>query len=478
MQKVDVLFVGTATDGPTEELIPVDSLERMLRLFGAYHYERVTITSGATGHTLSFVPWGGEVMPLHEDGNGFLVPKYLYEFSVAGSGLTWTSMGTGSTVIFRGMRVPGGTDLLKALWASQNVDTRIHLLRLGGSHAEATSGEYSFTARYAGSRYNGTTLTITGGVVEIRPAVGTGRNWVYRPVSDLALKQALLDDVARGHQSVYMTGFAARDRFSIPSGVYTLSGGTDGSLTADSFKTFLEEYDLQGVEVVCPVGLSTTVLSGAGCLDSLAQSDYPTLLVAQAPIAASGVMLSGFVNTSRYLCSVAFRTNYDFGANREWLEDAAPMVAAIIGGRRFGITLHPVPENPPNPRFDQAAIHALAAARHTVSTFSISKGWALWHALTGDENWTVSTFRSYQEVVRPLHEVLEPLLGKGSARLQGVREQVDQRLAAVRSSRVLHWDLALDGDVVYVDLWFQPYGEVQIIRARVALGQPDNPDIV
>lgn len=477
MERINVLFVGTATDGPTEEIVRVDSLDRMLRLFGGYHYERTTITSGATGYTLGFTPWGDEITPLQEDGNSFLIPKYLFEFRASGNRLTWTPMGTGSTVVFRGMKQPTGTDLLKAIWATQTLDTTLHVLRLGGTHAEATSGQYQFTARYAGARYNGSTITITGNRVILRPAVGTGRNWTYTITSDQDLSQQLRDDVARGFQSVYLTGLAARDRITLPTGTFTLTGGTDGTLTGESLKTFVEEYELSGVDVLCPVGLSTQDVSGSGVLQSLVENEYPTLLVAQAPIAASGVMLSGSVNTSRYLCSVAFRTTYQQGSTRQFVDDAAPLVAGMIGGRIFNLTFAPLTEYPPTPRFDQIALRALAAAGHTVPTYSISKGWALWRVLTGDSRWAVSTFRAYQEVLYPVFDHLLPLLGKSSVRIAAVRQRIDQALQAVRGSRVLHWDLDLDGDIVYVDLAIQPYGEVQAIRTRLALGQSDAIDI-
>ena len=73
MKTVALLLVGDATDGPEGELYQVTSLDAALRLFGAYRYTAVLVTSGSTSTDLPEVPWGGDVLPLKADSDGVLV---------------------------------------------------------------------------------------------------------------------------------------------------------------------------------------------------------------------------------------------------------------------------------------------------------------------------------------------------------------------------------------------------------------------
>lgn len=473
MTRIDVLYIGDATDGPVEELLPVDSLEAAFRLYGGYVYEQVTITSGSAGYNVSVTPWANQALPMQPgplDGN--LVPLRLFEFAVSGTVLTWNSPGESEAVTFRITRQPGPTSLLKGVLAAKRTGQRVFATRLGGVSATAgPSGGFTFTARYAGARYNGTTILVSGGVVRATPAPGTGRATVYQPTSDRDLVDRMRDDVARGTLGCGLSGPFSATQSTLPSGTYTLTGGADGAMSASGLLQFLQEYDLAGVDVICPIGLNSMACSGV-CAWLEREEAYPTLLVAQAP--ASGVALSGLVNTFRHLCSVAFQTTYDQGLITERLDDAAPLVAALIGSKQFGITLTALPEIPPFPAYDQPGLHALAAAGHTAAYKSISKDWALWHAETGDTGWHVSTFRALQEVARPLFEVLEAVIGTARVNTDDLDQQLAAAFQRVTSSRVVDWSLFLQGDTLYVDLRFQPYGEIRIISTQIALGTPQS----
>src|SRR5581483_2336293 len=305
MIRINLLLVGDATDGPTEELIPLDSLDAAFRLLGGYNYEYASITSGQSTYTLGQIPWGGEVTPLQADSDGSLIPFRLFEFSSNGAVLTWTPLGTSGSVVFRYPAIPGPTSLLKGILSTRKVPLAIHAVRLGGTQATAQAGNFTFYSRYAGNRYNGITLGITsGGMITVTPSGGVGRNKVYQVGTDTALYQTIRNETQKGYQGFFVKGPFDNAKLTIPAGTYTLTGGTDGVMDADQFDDFVNNWDLGGVDVICPVGLLTTQLSGAGVIDDMALNDYPTLLVAQAP--ASGIALSGLVISSRFLASVAF----------------------------------------------------------------------------------------------------------------------------------------------------------------------------
>lgn len=471
MIRVNCLFVGDATDGPVEELIPITSLDSAWRLFGGYKYEYTNITSGQSSYTLSAIPWAGEVTPLQIDSDGSLIPQRLFEFSVSGQVLTWTPIGTASQVVFRYPSVPGSTSVLKGILAASKVPVDVWVVRLGGTPATAQAGNFTFYSRYAGTRYNGITISITsGGLVSVTPSGGVGRNKNYRVGTDRGLQILLKDETQKGYQGFYVRGAFSNSSLTIPTGTYVLSGGTDGSLTSSQVNDFLTNWDFAGIDVVCPVGLITTDLSGAGVIDTISQNDYPTLLVAQAP--PLGIALSGVIIASRNLASVAFQINYDFGLPKGRLDDGAPLVAAIIGNNIFGITLAQLPESPAVPKYDQVGLHVLAGSGHITAFRSISKDWALWYAVTGDPEWPVSQFRALQEIARIAFEALEPTIGNTLVSTADLNDLLSQGFNTTVGSRVVDWSLQLQGDTLYLDMTFIPYGEIRVVRAQIAVGNP------
>jgi hypothetical protein len=477
MLSVDLLLVGDALDGPVEEFVALQTQEQARRLFGGYRYEEITLTSGSTGYTLAHTPWGGVVEPLQYDSDGVLIPLQLFEFTVSGAVLSWTAPGlwwyqgtTPSQVVFRSLVEPGETSLLRGLYPVLDRGLTVHALRLGGAHAEVTSGAYSFYAARAGSRYNGTTVVRTsGGTVTVTPAPGTGRPRSYTPTSDSHLRDLLQADLNRGYQPLYYASGGSNSTLSLPVGTYTLSGGTDGSATVPALSGFLEAYDLGGVDVLCPVGLTYEALAASGVVAQLEAETYPTLLVAQT--ATSTVALSGSPVTSRQVCAVPFTVNPEAGTLRSGYIGAAPLVASLLAQGRFQLTLAPLGYPEFLPHYDQAGLHALAGTGYTAAYQSLSKGAALWHAVTGESEWPVSTLRAYQEVVRVTFLTLEPYIGTALLSLAQIETLLAAAYAAVTGGRVLSWTVGVQGEDLLLDLHFQPYGEVRSVSAQLSLGQ-------
>lgn len=488
MKSVDLLLIGDAYDGPSEELIEVTSLEQAFNIFGAYHYEEVAVTSGATGHTLSIAPWGNNIAAFRKDSDGEFVDKSLFEFSVSGSTLTWNSAGDASpdadpdafspvfsgAVTFRVLREPSNTSLITGIMAAMDTGASIYALRIGGTVAySGTSGNVTFKALYPGSRYNNTLVRVSGGIVQMVPSAGTGRVRTYAPSSDVHLRELITRDIDRGYIKFYMDGYGSNTSLTVPSGTYTLSSGADGSLTAEALQAHLDNYDLDGVDVLCPVGLSTLQLSGVSIYDYTSEPYYPTLVVAQAP--TSGAVLSGTINGHKNFCSVGFKVRYRLGSEIEYTGDAAPMVAGIVAANKFNITLAKLPEGIAEPAYDQTGLEAVTAKGHTLAYNSIAKGWALWHAVTGDPEWPVSTYRAYQDVVKILYLHLEPLLGETLLTPTILENEINFAFSQVTTGKVISWSLIRLADTLYAEVTFRPHGEIRTIKARIALGSPEEP---
>lgn len=469
MLNVPLLLIGDATDGPTEEWVRVESLDQVIRLFGGYIYEQITLASGSTTYTLSGTPWGNDVTSMKVDTDGTLIEQRLYDFAVSGSVLTWSPPGDTITgpIIFRVLEVPSGTALVRGILNTVKAGADIYVVRVGGVHGTITTTGFAFSAIYAGSRYNGTTVQITsGGAVTVTPSPGTGRTITYNVRTDAELRKRLSDEVARGSGPILLDTAPSQSAFTLTPGTYTVTGGTNGQLTQALLEDFVNQNDLAGVDVLCPMGFNTNQVSGI--LQVLNGTDYPTLVVAQATI--TGDALSGTLNTNRYLCSVGFNTTFELGAPRQRIDPAAPLVAAMIATDNFSRTLAPLPEFPPSPIYGPTAITLIAASGHTVAYKSISKGWALWRVQTGDTGWPVSLIRTFQRVVRPIYQNLEPLLGESFVDLEVYNEAIEEALATVEGSKIISWNLALHGDTLYADVAFRPYGEVRVVQAQITLG--------
>lgn len=483
MRQIDLLIVGDALDGPIEEPVQITYLEEALQLFGGYAYEQAAITSGTTSYTLSNTPWGDQVVPLELDSDGLLIPKRLFEFSVSGNVLTWNRSGdfaatadpdTGTPsysglVFFRVLLQPGNTSLLKGVASALTLGQPVWAMRLGGTPASGGYGVWSAFSTYGGTRYNGATVTLSGNLLRINPQPGTGRTQNYTASSDQELLDRLYLDRARGYQYIHLSGPANYNSNTLPSGSITLSGGSNGTLTASGLAAWLQTTELDGIDVLCPVGLTTAQLSGSGVYELLEAPSYPTLVVAQAPTTGSVLSGAAYTHATRNSVAVAFKAQYGVGTPFERLDDAAPMVAAAISQRRFGLTLAPLPL-PVLPRYSQAELAALTENGYLTAYRSISKGWALWHGVTGNSRWPISTFRAYQELSRVIYRQVEPLLGTTLLTLDSIEEELGEAFTALESGVVLDWSVVRVGDTLYVDVLFTPYGEVRALTFRIGLG--------
>ena len=471
MYDIPLLLIGTATDGPTEELVDVTSESQFLKLFGGYQYTAATLASGTTGTTLGGAAWGNEVRPLRLDTDGAYIDKVLFELTCTGTAVTFSAPGPSMSgvVHFRYQDVPGNSSLIHAYYQARSAGVPITVMRAGGVPATGTVSGFTFQSRYAGTRYNGTIVSVTSTTVTITPATGTGRICTYTPVSDIDLRNRLLIDQDRGRHGIILLGPLSQSAFTVPTGTYTLSGGTNGTFSAGDFLDLLEGYTFEGVNVVCPLGITLADLTGTTVLSNVEAAAYPILIAVQA--STSGSALSGTANTSKHICSVGFQTTYRTGTVFETSGHAVPMVAAMLAHDTHNLSNAQLPEGPPTPSYGQALLRLCTTSGHTLHYRSVAKGPSIYRAVTGDSDWPVSRMRALQQLVRAVLEPLENVLGRSGITRSYLERQVDAALSSVTAGTVLDWDLDIRGDTIYAAIRFIPYGEVLVITAAVRLGR-------
>ena len=117
----------------------------------------------------------------------------------------------GETVYFRTLSPPTDTGLVGGLLAVYGVLPDLWVLRLGnGAYATAgPSGNFTWSARYPVTRYNGATITVGNGTATVSPTPGTGRRCVYSFTSDIDLARQLQRDFLRSRQPFTLAGSAS-----------------------------------------------------------------------------------------------------------------------------------------------------------------------------------------------------------------------------------------------------------------------------
>jgi hypothetical protein len=94
----------------------------------------------------------------------------------------------------------------------------------------------------------------------------------------------------------------------------------------------------------------------------------------------------------------------------------------------------------------------------------------LWHADTGEDGWPVSQFRCLQEIARVIFVTLDPVIGNALLDKDELDELLAGGFSRVTGSRIVDWELNLQGDTLYCDVSFTPFGEIRIVKAQITLG--------
>lgn len=466
MAEIDLLFIGTAADGPVLEVETLRDPSQAAERYGGYVYEQVDLATDAHAHTLSQTPWDGQVETYRVDSDGRLEALSFFEFQVSGKDLAWSPFGTALTAVFRYRVKPTGTSLLKALAAVEDLDATISVLRVGGTRASVDVENLHFESQYPGSRYNNTRIVRTGSTVTIFPTPGCGFPTTHTPSSDVELANLLSRDVAFGKHRVFLSGVSSDTSLTLPEGEYLLTDGTDGTIAAADLEQILSDYDLTGIDVICPVGWSTEDISESAVPQVISDQDYPVLVVTQASV--DGPDLADQPNSCRCICSVGFKCLYGGRTTAQYLDDAAPRVAALIAGRRVGISGTPI-GLPVDPAYTPETMRMAVAAGHTVVSPRIA-GWSLSRAVTGDPTWSVAALRTYQEIAWAAVGTLLPYIGKTIVDLTQINGALAVTLSQISSGDVEAWQVVQDGETLYLDVNFRPAHEITAISARLFLG--------
>jgi hypothetical protein len=195
--------------------------------------ERTTLTATASSFALDYEPYSVPRNVVQST-----LKDYLYATSVSGQTLYFGSVGgSGSLTDLTYTPYTGKSDLL---WAArkwlQSTGQMPYVLRVPGVKAQLTVGDWTFTARYQGARYNSLTITNTGGTLTISGLEPNYPTATYAGYTATELKVLLERDFELGMSPVYVDRWTS----TLPTFTRPLTGGADGVFSTESVQQLLD----------------------------------------------------------------------------------------------------------------------------------------------------------------------------------------------------------------------------------------------
>lgn len=283
--KIPLLVLGIATDGPVNQTVNSNNIVDLFKVFGGYHQQATVIynTSGSnltettSSIALDYTPWGS---PLISDVSR-RVPRMapLYHSKVDSQTLSFGSIGPTSMSLMVSYRpYLGEPDLLVS---TQNIakiaGTLPGLVRVGGTYATLVEDGWEFSSTYPGVKYNqlilvfsASSLTILGGPKEV----------MTFDISASTIKEDI--------NALSQTGYCPIECLSVGNvgltGVFYLTGGSNGELTESSVEAALPFLDLSDVgAVLINLPLSQTLYTILQPYLNK-EKNAPTFFITQAPL--------------------------------------------------------------------------------------------------------------------------------------------------------------------------------------------------
>ena len=312
---IPLLIIGTSPDGIGNTPYLPSSLEDAREFFGYYISERKVIGAQNTSTTLTYDVWGDRYS-IYQNQAGIIVQEPLYSPGVSGTTssntniITFGCPGASGEYYFKYARNPYEDDLILALEnvLAQNLGNFPYLLRVEGNKANTTIGTLYLEAGYSGELYNSLSVSVTGASLTITyPSLYRQSPFFTYSTSNIgSMVSEINADYSYGLHPI--TASFVLTSTSLPSGSYTLTGGTSSSLSASGIVEILSLLDLDEVGLILLAGgQPQDVISAA--LDYIEDNTTsPTCLIVGDPVG-----LKSSYTTSQY---ETFLNNLTYSSNR------------------------------------------------------------------------------------------------------------------------------------------------------------------
>ena len=335
----NVLLVGLATDGPSNEVHTFGSSAELLEVYGGSFLETFSVSPTGTTVPLSYLPQS-QVQPFL---NG--QPYSYFTPAVIGKTFAFGSMGgTGVTLGAQYTPYLGTSDLvLASRYLFENLETDVHVCRIGGASSSFDTGTgWRFSSNYRGAKFNSLSLTSTATSLAVN-AFESFPPRTYTGTTDEIVKQVNMDSSA-GLCPLFVESYTQ----TTPTLSATLTGGLNGVLDYGSVREFL-------INTTIPDEISQVVFLGevdyasmSAISDFLEDPENQTRLFwAQAPSTDDYLLYTGAAGKTGFNTRNTYTNlqNFDALVHNSTLSATlgcsfSPATAAIYDNTQVGFTTY------------------------------------------------------------------------------------------------------------------------------------------
>lgn len=474
---IPTLFIGTAYDGPSE--LQIRATPDSLELFGAYAYERHTLTPTTTSVILSGTPWNDAIDVFYEYYYE-LLPFYLYNLETSGATATFAKPGVAQDIVFKYLKTPESTDISKYYKESTIVgDTSdLFLMRIAGVKASTTLGTGSstitITSLYDGAKYNSTNITVTGTTLTIQPPPGTGTSRTYTTTSYCyTLAESIQLDCDKGYLP-FSVEYSGTDTLT---GLVTttLTGGSDGTLTASGISALLEKIDISNIGIVSVAGTTWETLSGVITSDYLDDLNIPTMFVLGVEDKSDLITTAEYANT--LLASSPNNNNISLTASEciytphsgvTYWNNIAPAYCNLLS-KYISPTWKGIGSIDFRPNYSTDYMESMALGGYVIATRNVPNNVAIYRAITTDGDWSSLCFLTYRTICSELFKELENVIGESTVDSSSIKAAVDEILSSINTINDYDSIIEVKPGIIFVSITIRIIGELRTISFQVGV---------
>lgn len=484
--KIPLLLIGTAYDGPRDQIVQPTSIEEAFNLFGGYAYESVDIDATSTSFSLGGSDVTGLEMLYWRDGdlNTF---EEITGVVVNGTSVSHERVGRSVNLIAKYVRPFDSEASLVYKGFAEAFSTAggdIYVMRVGGTHATCSLGPVlTFDSEFSGALYNTGTITSDGSKLTITLPAGKGDARIY-DLTDKTYEQLAYDinlDFQKGY-SCYKVTQCGTGAVSIAAGSWTFSGGTDGELTDELINQTLQSIDLRGVKTVCILGklhrchvTDADTLSSIYTPDNIENLPYPTMFV-------SGVAYDDSLTDVAYANSViASKTiaatnvtlacgqcRYSYAPVPTYWASIAPIYAAVMARENSGCTYQVTGAPALRPLFTEDTLDALLDTGFANFTVSASKGSVVYSDRSSNTEWDSTYQQCYLSVVEAVYPIVDSIPGRAPSDTVTLQNELESVLSSIPGLK--DYDVNLTRPAAWsisIQITLFPYGKTRSIQFGV-----------
>lgn len=490
--RVSLLLIGMANDGPGNEIVGVKSERELDDKFGGFSYDQIEIQAWTSGHYLSGSVLGtGSVVWTYKYVNEELIDFYLEGLKVETTGgyVTFKPPGTAGSgmVIFKYRGSQDGANLVRG-WREAALAgvSPIYLLRLAQSPASADLGNFRLEAVNPGLVYERTQY--------IPDTAGTGITFVLPP--GLCQKQTVTYYVPRGGNLEELADEINRDTalhrnvvraWALEPTTGYLAIKTSGCLTgatgsavriADVVKA-LRNTQLDLIRNICILGMD------AGDFHNVVETEIvelaaepPTLWVFRSRRKldsettgqyVTSLLASGTYQHSNYSTIVANEAKFLVGSPYEYWGSAAALYSGILTREPFSTSQKVAGVDEVSPIYSKAQLDDLEVSGYTAFYRSIGRDMVVRRGVTTSTLWSIGTIKALQEVYLRIYDAFNRYIGENYITIADVDGTLAGILYSIPYVDELEFDTSWDGETLGINIYLRVYGEIKGITAQIAL---------